>query len=304
MNADRFATRIESLDPESRAIVELAIGRGFSDEDLAGMLGTSVERVGERRERALESLGVSTARGRDALAAELRGDGPDAPVGPGAPAAGDPAAAAPADEGGERSRAAGTEPSAARGERPPRRRALALAIVGGLLVAVAVGVTLALAGGDAVPEPISSGQAQEEGAASGETEPGGQAGGSPEDAAPPADAVEPAAVELQPPAGGQASGTVALLPAEGDRGRRLLLEVRGLGPRRRAGGYGVWLYNSVSDARLVGGSSLGSFRAQVRLPAAADRYRFLDVSYEPPDDNRNHSGASRLRVPLAEVLGG
>lgn len=292
MSADRFATRIESLDPESRAIVELALGRGFGDDDLAGMLGMSAERVGERRERALEHLGARTARDRDAIAGALR-------AGNGA------GAAAPA---GAVASAASAEPAAATAERAPRRRALVMAIVGGLLVAIAIGVTLALAGGDAAPdpEPIASGEAGEA-----EAPPAGEGEGEGEEAppageeeAPPAEDAAPEAVQLQPPAGGEASGTVELLPAEGDRGRRLLLTVRGLGPSRRQGGYGIWLYDSVSNARMIAGSTRGTFRAQVRLPPAADRYRFLDVSFEPPDGNRNHSGASVLRVPLDEVLRG
>jgi hypothetical protein len=285
MSADRFATRIETLDPESRAIVELSIGRGFSDEDLAGMLGTSVERVGERRARALEHLDARTARDRDAVAAALRGNGAGAPAGTGT---GDPVEDA--------------EPSAASGERSPRRRALALAILGGLLVAVAIGVTVALAGGESEPEPIGSGQAVEDPPAA-ETPADEPPPDDPPADEPPADG-GPEAVRLEPPAGGPATGTAELLPAEGNRGRRLLVAVRGLGPRRRSGGYAIWLYDSVSNARMIAGSMRGTFRAQVRLPASADRYRFLDVSFEPPDGNRNHSGASLLRAPLDGILGG
>jgi hypothetical protein len=40
----------------------------------------------------------------------------------------------------------------------------------------------------------------------------------------------------------------------------------------------------------------------VRLPARARRYRFVDVSLEPTDSNRNHSGDSVLRAPLAKLL--
>lgn len=297
MSADRFATRIESLDPESRAIVELSIGRGFGDEDLAGMLGMSAERVGERRERALEHLGARTARDRDAIADTLRGNGAGAATGP---PKGAPVEAA--------------EPSAARAERSPRRRALVLAILGGLLVAVAIGVTVALAGGESEPEPISSGEAEQDAPAGdpqAEEAPGDEPPPEEEPAdetppeEPPADGGgAPEAVRLQPPAGGEARGTVELLPAEGERPRRLLLDVRGLGPTRRAGGYAIWLYDSVSEARMIAGSTRGRLRGQIRLPRGADRYRFLDVSYEPADGNDNHSGASLLRVPLDEVLGG
>jgi hypothetical protein len=38
------------------------------------------------------------------------------------------------------------------------------------------------------------------------------------------------------------------------------------------------------------------------LPAAAARYRYIDVSLEPADGNPNHSGQSVLRVPLRGLL--
>ena len=40
----------------------------------------------------------------------------------------------------------------------------------------------------------------------------------------------------------------------------------------------------------------------MKLPPDASDYRFLDVSSEPADANPNHSGASVLRAPLAELL--
>jgi hypothetical protein len=90
-------------------------------------------------------------------------------------------------------------------------------------------------------------------------------------------------------AGSSGSGRAAL------KGSRLTLRVRGL----PAGGYVVWLYNSVTDARPVAAAQQGSFRVSARLPAGYRRYRFIDVSREPADDNRNHSGQSVLRVPTA-----
>ena len=39
-----------------------------------------------------------------------------------------------------------------------------------------------------------------------------------------------------------------------------------------------------------------------RLPADPSRYKFVDVSREPIDDNPNHSGASVMRVPVEELL--
>jgi len=76
---------------------------------------------------------------------------------------------------------------------------------------------------------------------------------------------------------------------------RLELSVRGLPPA----GYVVWMYDSVTDARALAGARSGNFRVTPRLPAGYRRYRFIDVSREPADGNRNHSGQSVLRVPTA-----
>ena len=63
----------------------------------------------------------------------------------------------------------------------------------------------------------------------------------------------------------------------------------------------MWLYNSIGDARLID-SAVGSTQdVDEPLPADAGRYRFVDVSREPIDENPNHSGASVLRVPLADL---
>ena len=67
------------------------------------------------------------------------------------------------------------------------------------------------------------------------------------------------------------------------------------------GGYVVWLYNSVSEAQELSGSRAGTFSVNPPLPPEADRYRFLEISREPADGNRNHSGASVLRAAIEDV---
>ena len=81
------------------------------------------------------------------------------------------------------------------------------------------------------------------------------------------------------------------------------MNVRGL-PNPDRGGYVVWLYDSVTDARALAGFRRGRARVTARLPEGYRRYRFIDVSREQPDGNSNHSGQSVLRVPLARVAGG
>lgn len=91
--------------------------------------------------------------------------------------------------------------------------------------------------------------------------------------------------------GGRAAGQVV-------RDARGRLSVRATGlPGRRSG---VWLFDSVIDARLVG--TIEGSAGQVELPPRAQllRFRYVDISRED-DDNANHSGRSVLRVATASL---
>ncbi len=90
-----------------------------------------------------------------------------------------------------------------------------------------------------------------------------------------------------------AKGTASLL----DGGKRLRLDVTGL----PAGSYQVWLYNSIIDARSLVKENGPALSADLKLPANASHYKFVDISREPADGNPNHSGISVLRVPLAKL---
>jgi hypothetical protein len=83
-------------------------------------------------------------------------------------------------------------------------------------------------------------------------------------------------------------------------GKRLVLRVGGL----RAGGYQVWLYNSVIEAKSLGGARGTKLDLDLHLPPSANHFRAIDVSREPRDGNANHSGQSVLRVSLAKLAGG
>ena len=78
-----------------------------------------------------------------------------------------------------------------------------------------------------------------------------------------------------------------------------MLSLRDLPPREEA--YAVWLYNDLTDAVLVDRVVGGSLDVDKPLPADPSGYKFIDVSREPIDDNPNHSGASLMRVPIAEL---
>lgn len=155
---------------------------------------------------------------------------------------------------------------------PPRRqerrgRRLLAALVGGLAIAALVALVLALTGKD--DEPTGAGTDR---------------------------SAEPA--RLRPLIPGPATGT-GRLTKRGDN-TRLRLSVNGL-PRPRKGGYEIWLYNSVSDARPLGGQPRGSFSTDTPLPAGYERYRFVDISRESDDGNRNHSGQSVLRLSVSAL---
>ena len=275
MDTDRIATlqnghnghsglhALGGLDAESRALLELSLVRGIPDDELATLLGTDADRVRERREGVLLSLGAETEEELTQLEAALRGESP--------------AHGSQAEEDFE---AAAPHPEPEGPEKPavPPRRARA-AVLGGAAIAVIVAGALAFSGGEDDPVDPAAAPAAEPapGASSGQP--------------------EPAAVPLQAVAGGEASGTATV------QGRRLTLTVEDL-PQAASGGYVVWLYNSISDARPVTGTRRGRFTLRERLPRSAGRYRYLDISREPADGNRNHSGASVLRVPLSALLPG
>jgi hypothetical protein len=92
-------------------------------------------------------------------------------------------------------------------------------------------------------------------------------------------------------AGGRAAGQIVR-----DARGRLSVRATGLAGRRS----GVWLFDSVIDARLIG--TIEGPAGQVELPSRAQlrRFRYIDISRED-DDNANHSGRSVLRVATASV---
>lgn len=281
--------RLQELDPESRALLELSLLRGVADEELAQLLGVGEERVRERRDAVFSELGAESEQERASVAALLRkGDAgaqaarPEAEAEPGAEAEAEPK---PEAEPGTDAEAepkpkpeVEAEPDAEIEPLPPerarsRRRALQVALLGGLAIAVAAALALD------------------------EDEPGTVPAASGPRAEPTLDPLPRGSeeAELRPLGGGGARGSVKIVGAPDDR--RVRLVVRGL-PDPASGGYVVWLYDSISDARPLTGARRGSFAIQEPLPRLATRYRFLDVSREPADGNPNHSGESVLRARL------
>ena len=267
MKADRIEAALAGLDPEVRALVELSLIRDVADEDIASILGSDVEEVQIRRADALVRLAVDLGAASGEEVGALMHDMRELP------------GVRWRDEGEAHHRTlrdleqepepepqapapAVVEPGA------KRKRRVGPAVLAGILVAAVVAVVLALSGGE-------------------------DDGGGGEQAAEPAAPATGKPAKLAPPAGGTGEGSAEV------NGDRLELSVSGL-PDPGEGGYVVWLYSSLSEARpLSGPQSEGAFDLTTALPEGAGRYRFIDVSLEPADSNRNHSGQSVLRVPTA-----
>lgn len=264
MSGDAVEGALRQLGDEHRALIELSVVRGVSDEEIAGYLGIDPEVVRERRDAALDAVaagsGNGSSEGRQQVIDHLR-DGAGAVEPTAVPPEAEPPTTPQPEPAGSR-----------------RRGVLGPALVGGALIAVAVALVFAFRQSDDAAQKPADRPADNSGASS------GAAGGR--------------SAKLEPLAGGPAGGT-AVLQRRGD-GATLKLSARGL-PNPPTGGYVVWLYDSVTDARSLTGSLKGRFRVNTPLPAGYRRYRFIDVSREPADGNRNHSGQSVLRVPVSSL---
>ena len=286
----RIATSLDELGTEDRAIVELAEVRGIGDAEIAGYLGVDAHEAKRRRRAALgrlaDGLGVSREAARAALASALppgEANGARRPPGrAGAawttlPTAREPRAGAPA--GPRPMESAPTCGPARQAPVPPapepspptrrRGRGLALALVAVLLVA---GIAAA-------------------GLSTEDSDPGQPAGAAVAGRTP-----APAEVRLEPLPGASGTATARL----SDDGRRLAVIAAEL-PDPGEGRYAVWLYASLTSTRLLASAAGGDFEVRAPLPREWRDYRLVDVSLEPPDGVRGHSGESVLRAEVAEL---
>ena len=114
------------------------------------------------------------------------------------------------------------------------------------------------------------------------------------------------------------AGPSVLRPVEGNRGgravtwaalrgkKRILLVQAQLPKPRGRQFYGVWLWNSDGDSRLIGAQQAdrqGRVQGAALLPSDLGRFKYLDVSREPNGRPARHSGVSILRGPVAPLEG-
>jgi hypothetical protein len=300
----------DQLSPEQRAIVELVLQQGKTYHELAEMLGMPEARVRELARDALVELAPVSVRGVEAdwrgqLADYVLGQqsGPEATATKGHLRRSEAArswsrslldsleqlyanGSVPAIPDGERGRAKrpAAEPSAApAGARgltsdPVMRRRLLAGAAAAAVILLAVLVW---------PVGLLTGDDDKTSSASSDNEASSQAGNQNQPAA------------TTGPAG------IAIVVDQGGK-KQLLVQAARLAPSGQNEGYYVWLYNSPSDARSLGGQvtdQQGNYQAIGAFPADYAKYKFIDVTRQPVGNNPNvkHSGESVLRGPIPKL---
>lgn len=312
----------DQLSAEQRAIVELVLQQGKTYPELAEMLGMPESRVRELARDALVELAPVSVRGvevdwRGQLADYVLGQqsGPEATATKGHLRRSEAArswarslldsleqlyanGSVPAIPEGERGRAkrppaepsvapagaAGLSaaPSGARGlaSDPIMRRRLLAGAAAAVVILLAVLVwPIGLLTGD--DDKSSSASSDNSGQASAQ-------GGNQNQAA-----------ATNAPAG------IAIVVDQGGK-KQLLVQAARLAPSGQNEGYYVWLYNSPSDARSLGGQvtdQQGNYQAIGPFPADYAKYKYIDLTRQPVGKNPNvkHSGQSVLRGPMPKL---
>jgi hypothetical protein len=310
--------QLDSLPPDQRAALQLLLSQRQSYDQLAELLKIDGQSVRRRAHTALDALGPDTslpederaqvadyllgqqsdseqegtrlllaasapardwARGVAGELGPLAGDAvPEIPAGPGGEPAREPepAPAAPQRESPAAARERARPEPAQDEEPPPYERAATMSAarpssrLGGALLLAGLGIVAAVVlifvinGGD----DDGGGGGERRPATTPRTQTGNQS--------------RPVAqVNLFPP-GGARGRTVGLAQIYQMANRRAII-VAGQG--LRPGAYALWLYNSASDARLLGfvpervGRN-GRFATQGELPGQANRYQRLVVTRE------------------------
>src|SRR6185503_8568658 len=285
----RMAT-FDQLSPEQRAIVELVLRQGKTYEELSEMLGMPGARVRELARDALVELAPVSVRGveedwRGQLADYVLGQqsGPEATATKGHLRRSEAARswarslldsldqfyengslpAIPEGERGRRAAAAAApreprEPRSAMGGRlaPTADRRWLMAGAAALIVillAVVIWPIGALTGGDDNKSTASSDNGSQNSAQ--QTTTGQQANT------------------------GQPAGIAIVVQRNGKK--QLLVQAARLAPSGQSEGYYVWLYNSPTDAKSLGGQVTdqnGNYQAIGPLPADFENYKYIDIS--------------------------
>jgi hypothetical protein len=281
---DSFTAALGRLDPASRALLDLSLRRGMKPEEIGELLGTDPESVVAAREAALEQLGRELDMEDPSQIDELRARLAELPSEAWTGTATAAAASRP------KLKVVGHEPAEPpHAERRRSRLPLLLALLA--IAAIALVVVLASSGGDGntASKPQANNPAPK---------PPASKPSKPAEPASSQKPAQPAQNTVRLSTLGSASG-VSGTAAVTQGGKRLVIRADGLPP----GAYQVWLYNSVIDAVSLTKVEGTKLTLDLKLPANASHYRYVDVSSEPADGNPNHSGESVMRVRLAKLSG-
>ena len=103
----------------------------------------------------------------------------------------------------------------------------------------------------------------------------------------------------------QQNGRTAGIAVIAQRGKQRQVIVQATLPaNKQREAYEVWLYNDQKDAKSLGAqvtNPQGQYQGAGPLPKDYARFKFIDVSREPIDQNRGHSGVSVLRGRIPKL---
>jgi Anti-sigma-K factor rskA/Sigma-70, region 4 len=298
----------DQLSPEQRAIVELVLRQGKTYGELSEMLNLSESRVRELARDALVELAPVSVRGveedwRGQLADYVLGQqsGPEATATKGHLRRSEAArswarslldsleqfyenGSVPAIPEGER-RARRAEPAADRAPRdrsPFRTGFLAASGATAAVLAAVVGVIVLFA---VLVWPIGvlTGGDDDKGTAS----------------------ATPSTTTTNQPANNSGPAGIAIVVDRNGK-KQLLVQATRLTPSGQSQGYYVWLYNSPSDAKSLGGQVTdqnGNYQAIGPLPADYKNYKYIDVTRQQIGKSATvkHSGESVLRGSMPKL---
>jgi hypothetical protein len=323
---------LESLPPDQRAVLELVLRRGRSYDQIAEMLGIDRAGVRERALAALDALGPSTGvpaqrralitdyllgalpgpvseevRNRLAssagerawarvVAAELQ-EISAAPL-PEIPVESPQLAAGPAEPESRpvrRRRPAAPAPQTAEpaAQQPASRTGGALLLAGAALVVAGVVAAIIATSGGSSSKSHTAGSAPISAATPTSTSTTGNN-------------VQPLRqINLKSPSGGKAVGIAEILRERGQIG--VAIVAQGLAPNTKnpANAYAVWLYNSPSDAHILGfvnppvGND-GKLRTAGGFPSNASHFHNLLITLET-QSNPKTPGTIVLEGPLTGI---
>jgi hypothetical protein len=296
----------DKLSAEQRAIIELVLQRGKSYSELSDLLGMPETRVRELARDALVSLSPISAGGveedwRGQLADYVLGQqtGPESTATRGHLRRSEAArtwsrslldsldtlydGSLPTIPDGERGGRAERRPRRAREEAEPqpdkelspeaqaavrRRRTIGAALAGAALLALIVLVW---------PVGLLTGSDDKSGSGSN--------------------------ASTTPQPGNNGPAGIAIV-ASRDGKRQVIVQAAKLPANKPREAYEVWLYNSPKDARSLGAQvtdQRGTFQGAGPLPSDYQRFQYVDVSREPINQDRTHSGNSVLRGKIGTL---